>query len=172
MRVIHALLGISLLAAGCGDGSETPPNAAVADFEPPATQRPDPLPGQAQTTPLSAYLGRYPDEPVDGVGFFDRTEVATALDGAVTDPAVRRTIVRNTGPRTPIFRVGARIATWGCEAHECADRNWTLLIDPASGTGELCLHDGAEGSRWYAGGPPVTRPGDCPSERAAAERPA
>ena len=44
-------------------------------------------------------------------------------------------------------------------------RNWTLLVDPASGKGELCLHDGAGDSRWYAGGPPVTRPGDCPSER-------
>ena len=165
MRPILLALGCLLLAA-CGDGASTKSDAA-AGFEPPATQRPDPLPGQAQTTPLTAYVGRYPDDPVDGVNFFDRTEVATALDGAVTDAALRRAVVRNEGPRTPIFRVGARIATWGCEAHNCSDRNWTLLVDPASGKGELCLHDGGAGSRWYAGGPPVTRPGGCPSERPA-----
>lgn len=157
------LIAFALLAA-CGSAEPPAANAAAA-FVPPATQRPDPVPGQAQTTPLTAYVGHYPDEPVDGVGFLDRTEVATALDGAVTDAKLRRAIIHNAGPRTPIFRAGARIATWGCEAHDCADRNWTLLVDPASGKGEVCVHDGATGSRWYAGGPPVVRPGDCPSER-------
>jgi hypothetical protein len=170
MRIFPLALAGCLVMAGCG-GAETPSDTA-AGFEPPAPQRPDPIPGQAQTTPLTAYLGRYPDEPVDGVGFFDRTEVATALDGAVTDAALRRAVVRNQGPRTPIFRVGARIATWGCEAHNCDDRNWTLLVDPQSGKGELCLHEGGGGSRWYAGGPPVTRPGGCPSERPGQARPA
>ena len=97
MRSIPLVLGACLLIIGCGDGGETPHDTAAKSFEPPATQRPDPIPGQAQTTPLAAYVGRCPDEPVDGVNFYDRTGVATALDGAVTDAALRRAIVRSEG---------------------------------------------------------------------------
>lgn len=165
-----AVLVLACLAlAACG-GDETKPAAndtAAAGFVPPATQVPAPLPGQAHTTPLAGYVGHYPDEPVDGVGFFDRTEVATAIDGAVTDAKLRRTIVRNGGPRTPVFRVGARIASWGCEAHDCGDHNWTVLVDPATGRGEVCVHEGGR-TRWHAGGPPVMRSGDCPSDQAKA----
>lgn len=153
-----------LMLAGCGGGSKPVANdSAAAAFVPPATQAPRPLPGQAHTVPLGAYVGHYPDEPVDGVNFFDRTEVATALDGAVTDAGLRRAIVRSSGPRTPVFQVGRRIASWGCEAHDCSNHNWTVLVDPSTGTGEVCEHQGGR-SRWHQGGPPVTRSGDCPSE--------
>ena len=162
----YALIaGTCLMLAGCGGGDAAARNeAAPVAFEPPAIQRPTPIAGQAQTTPLTAYVGRYPDDPVDGVGFFDRTEVATALDGAVTDAKLRRAIIHNAGPRTPIFRVGSRVATWGCEANNCDNHNWTLLVDPASGKGEVCVQQGGQ-ARWHAGGPPVARPGGCPSER-------
>jgi hypothetical protein len=161
--VVLALACVSL--AGCGGSEGKPANdTAAADFVPPATQAPTPLPGQAHTRPLAAYVGHYPDEPVDGVDFFDRTEVATALDGAVTDAALRSAIVRNGGPRTPVFQVGNRIASWGCEAHDCAAHNWTVLIDPATGRGEVCVHEGGR-TLWRAGGPPEARPGDCPSEK-------
>jgi hypothetical protein len=165
MRSTLLALGACAVLAACG-GTDAPPanSAAAASFVPPAPQRPTPLPGQAHTVPLAGFVGHYPDEPVDGVNFFDRTEVATALDGAVTDAKLRRAIIHNTGPRTPIFRAGARIATWGCEAHNCGNHNWTLLIDPVSGKGEVCMFDGtSSGSRWYAGGPPVVRPGGCPA---------
>lgn len=163
MRSTLLILGACAILAACSDG-DAPANTAAANFVPPPMQRPSPLPGQGQTVPLTAYVGHYPNEPVDGVNFFDRTDVATALDGALTDATLRRAIVHNAGPRTPIFRVGARIATWGCEAHNCGIHNWTLLVDPASGKGEVCQHDGGTSSRWYAGGAPVTRPGDCPAE--------
>lgn len=165
---IAALVLASLPLVACGDRDRPDANAtAAAGFEPPATQAPAPLPGQAHTQPLAAYVGHYPDDPVDGVNFFDRTEVATALDQAVTDPALRRAVVRADGPRTPIFRAGNRVASWGCEAHNCGDHNWTLLVDPATGKGELCAHEGGR-TLWRAGGPPETRPGDCPSAAAGA----
>lgn len=159
----HAIAAACLLLAGCGGGKPDANAMAAADFEPPATQAPAPLPGQAHTQPLTAYVGHYPDEPVDGVNFFDRTEVATALDAAVTDAALRRAVVRSEGPRTPVFMAGNRVASWGCEAHNCGDHNWTLLIDPASGKGELCVHEGGR-TLWRAGGPPERRAQDCPSE--------
>ncbi len=161
---------VCLLLAGCGGGAEKAArnDAAAADFVPPATLSPTPLPGQAHVTPLAAYVGHYPDEPVDGVGFFDRTEVATALDGAVTDAGLRRAIIHSDGPRTPVFRVGSRIASWGCEAHDCGNHNWTLLVDPASGKGEVCVRQGGR-TLWHAGGPPVARGTDCPSEKPATQ---
>lgn len=160
----YALAALLLLSA-CGGGAEKAArnDAAAAAFEPPATQTPTPLPGQGHTTPLTAYVGHYPDDPVDGVNFFDRTEVATALDAAVTDAKLRRAVIHADGPRTPIFRAGNRIASWGCEAHNCGDHHWTLLVDPASGKGELCVREGGR-TMWHAGGPPVARAGDCPSE--------
>jgi hypothetical protein len=157
-----------MILSACGAADSPPSNSTAAGFVPPPTQAPSPVPGQAQTVPLTAYIGRYPDQPVDGVGFFDRTEVATALDGAVNDAALRRAIIHNAGPRTPIFQVGSRVATWGCAAHDCGNRNWTLLVDAASGKGEVCYQDGAiNRSRWYSGGTAVLRPGGCPPRPAS-----
>lgn len=172
MRKIMTLLACGLLA-GCGNRGDKADmgNQAVAQgFVPPAAQRATPLPGQVQTTPLTAYVGKNPNEAVDGVNFLDRTEVALALDDAVGDAAIRRSVRSGAGPRTPIFAAGRRIASWGCEQHDCADRNWTLLIDPTDGKGEVCYHDArltGAGSRWYAGGAPVARSQDCPSEATA-----
>ncbi|HVF92710.1 MAG TPA: hypothetical protein VM900_00195 [Sphingomonas sp.] len=155
-----------LLLAACGSGDDGAPAANTATgFVPPAVQAPAPLPGQAQSNPLSAYVGRYPGDPVDGVGFFDRTEVANALIAAVPDPGFRRTITNREATATPIFASNGRIGAHGCEPHNCSDNNWTFLVR-ANGTGGLaCHHQAADGanSRWYAGSnKPVVRPGDCP----------
>ena len=167
-------VGTALLLVACnrGEGSKDEmTNAAVASgFRPPDGQAAVPLPGQAHTTPLTAYVGHYPRDAVDGVSFYDRTEVATALNDAVGDPIIRRAIRSDAGPQTPIFAAGGRIGSWGCEAHDCGDHNWALLVDPATGKGEVCYHDTAVAggaARWYAGGASVTRPGDCPSGDAA-----
>ncbi|HEU0067032.1 MAG TPA: hypothetical protein VFQ57_07325 [Sphingomonas sp.] len=160
MRLPLSVLCGALLLAGCGKGDDADREAPAA-FVPPETQAPRPLPGQAQTIPLSAYVGHYPDEPIDGVGFYDRTDVSTALDAAVIDADLRRQIVRNVGPRIAVFRVGDRIASWGCRASDCGNSHWTVLID-AAGKAEVCLYKGSE-SRWYAGSAPVRRPGECPA---------
>ena len=171
--LIAALIATALLAACHKDPADAPGmgNIAVAHgFHPPETRPATPLPGQGQTTPLTAYIGHYPSDAVDGVGFFDRTEVATALNEAVIDPLVRRTIMNGRGPQTPIFASGASVASWGCEAHDCGDHNWTLFVDPATKKGMACYHEAVMGDRshWYAGAAPVTKSGSCPSGDGAA----
>lgn len=167
MRVI-ATVAMALLLAACGKGG-TKANADAAavahGFTPPPSQRATPIPGQTQTTPLRAYIGHYPKDAVDGVAFYDRTEVALALDDAVGDAVVRRMVRADAGPQTPIFAQDQRIAAWGCEAHDCGDHNWAFLLDPKTGKGELCYHDASAAmpTRWYAGGAPRARAGDCPS---------
>ena len=97
----------------------------------------------------------------------NRTEVAGGLLAVVDDARLRSLIRGRSGPQTPIFQRGRRIASWGCEAHNCSDHNWMVAIDPAGGTAQACYHDAGtmrDQSRWYADGAPVLRPGACPSE--------
>ncbi|WP_242096547.1 hypothetical protein [Sphingomonas sp. CROZ-RG-20F-R02-07] len=176
---LTGLLVAALALSACHKSTEDTAaagNAAVAaGFVPPEVKPATPLPGQTQTTPITAYVGHYPSDAVDGVAFFDRTEVASALNGAVIDPKVRRIIVNGGGPQTPIFADRGRIASWGCEAHDCGDHDWTLFVDPKTRKGEACYHDAATmgaTSRWYAGAAPATRAGDCPSGDGAPRDPA
>ena len=164
MRLI--LLGTALLLAGCG---QKPADTAVAasNYTPPATQLPKPIAGQAQTTPLTAYVGKYPHDAVGGVDFYDRTDVANGLIAAVGDADLRTRIRGRSGPETPIFKRGKQVAAWGCEEHNCGDRNWTVLVDPNGGKTEVCYHDTeqtGDRSRWYSGAAPTLRPGACPTE--------
>ncbi|MGA1799653.1 hypothetical protein VH567_12845 [Sphingomonas sp. 4RDLI-65] len=161
-----ALLAIPLLS-GCGRNDDPVNAVAARSYKPPETRAPTPIPGQAQTTPITAYVGKYPHDAVDGVDFFDRTDVAAGLVAAVGDPKLRQTIRGRSGPATPIFTVGDRVAAWGCEQHNCGDHNWTVLVDAKRGKTEVCHHDAATmGARsdWYDGDAPVRRDAPCPSE--------
>lgn len=164
MRLVMMVAGLALLA-GCGKPAEAPAGNAAA-FVPPAVQAPDPLPGQAQSNPLSRYVGKYPSDALDGVGFFDRTEVANALIAAVPEEKLRRTIVSREATQTPIFARDGRIGAHGCQPHDCGDDNWTFLITDSGASGIACRHELGDGknSRWYSGSAkPAIRPGDCPA---------
>ena len=168
MRVLF--LTPLLLLAGCGSQTDkTADNAAAAGFVPPPTQAPTPIPGQAHSNPITAYVGKYPTDAVDGVGFYDRTEVSRALNDAVGDDAVRRRFLARDAVTVPIFAMrDGRVAAHGCEPHNCADANWTFVVAADGSRGEACYHDAADmgaTSRWYAANAaPKSRPGDCPQE--------
>lgn len=157
-----------LLLAACGGNTDTPPdNNAAAGFVPPPTQPPKPLPGQEHSNPITAYVGKYPTDTVDGVGFYDRTEVSRALIDAVGDDAVRRRFTTRDAVTIPIWSTkDGRIAAHGCEPHNCGDADWTFIVAQDGTRGEACYHDAASmgaTSRWYAAGTaPKSRPGDCP----------
>jgi hypothetical protein len=80
-----ALLAAPLLVGGCGRNDDPTKTASPSGFVPPETRAPKPIAGQAQTTPITAYIGKYPHDAVGGVDFFDRTDVATGLVNAVGD---------------------------------------------------------------------------------------
>lgn len=158
-----------LLLAACGSQSGKPADNAAAAFVPPPTQAPTPLPGQAHTNPLTAYVGKYSTDAVDGVGFYDRTEVANALTDAVGDAAVRRRFTSRDAVTVPIFATrDGRVAAHGCQPHDCAATNWTFVVASDGSRAEACYHDAetmAGTSRWYAANAaPKSRPGDCPQE--------
>ena len=169
MRAI-AMVALPILAAGlggCTKKDDPTDTLAASNFTPPQTRAPTPLPGQAQTNPLTAYIGKYPHDAVGGVDFYDRTDVASGLVTAVGDAKLREMIRGRSGPATPVFKMGERVAAWGCEEHNCGDHNWTVIVDSKAGKTQVCYHDAAKmGTRsdWYDGAAPVRRAETCPSE--------
>lgn len=167
MRQILLIAPLILAACGspAGHGNDQATAAAAAQFKPPPVQVPDPIPGQAHTNPITAYVGKYPNDAVDGVTFYDRTEVANMLVSAVPDARLRRLFTGRDATAVPIFMIGGRIAAHACEPHDCGNHNWTFFIKPDASAAMACHHDATMGdtSRWYAGGAPVTRSGTCPS---------
>lgn len=156
-----------LALAACGGGVPDANEAAPAAFVPPVTQAPDPVAGQRNTTPLTAYVGRYPRDAVDGVSFFDRTEVANILVDTVPDADLRATMIGREAVQTPIFRSGSRVAAHGCEPRNCADHHWTVLV-AANGNADaaaVCHHDAEtmrDASQWTTRRGSERRPGGCP----------
>lgn len=166
----RVLLCATLCAAlsACGhEGDKTAADGNAHGFVPPAPVAVKPLPGQASLTSLDAYIGRLPRDAVDGVMFYDRTDVATALVATVKDERVRHEFREGSGPPRPIFERGNGVAIWACSAQQCDGHNWMFAIDRDSGKGEACYHDAATmgaTSHWYRGAvKPLVRPGACPS---------
>lgn len=168
LTVLLALMPLVMVTA-CGKGDDGTKSAtAPGGFTPPSPQPPKPIAGQANGTPLTAYVGHYPADAVDGVGFFDRTEVSSALIAAVPDAKIRHLVTGRSGPQTPIFTgADGRIASWGCEQHNCGDHNWTFVLDAKAAKAALCYHDGGTDSRWFEGARVTRKLGDCPSEKPA-----
>ena len=159
-----AMIALSLAACGASDEAGDP---SPGNFVPPVTQAPTPLPGQRQSTPLTRYVGHYPRDAVDGVGFYDRSEVANLLVDLVPEEEVRRLMTGRDATTVPIVRSGSRIAAHGCEAHNCADHNWTLAVAMNGNfdDGAVCYHEAAtmgQASRWTTRAGTERRPGDCP----------
>ncbi len=170
MKRIAAMVAGVALIAGCkpADDSRAKEEAVAASgFTPPVTQAPRPVPGQANATPLTAYIGHDPRDAVEGVSFFDRTEVANALIDIVPEAELRHEITGRDVTSVPVFRLGSRIAAHGCAPHDCADRHWTVFIS-ADGNIEkatACYHDAAtmgNTSRWSTRADTKMRPGSCP----------
>jgi hypothetical protein len=167
MRLICLTPLLLLAACGSGGTKTAPADNAAADFVPPPTQSPTPIPGQEHSNPITAYVGKYPGDAVDGVGFYDRTEVSHALIDAVGDDKVRRRFTTRDQVSIPIWQTkDGRIAAHGCESHNCSDADWTFVLAADGTRGQACYHDAVtmgQSSRWYvAGAAPQMRPGDCP----------
>lgn len=155
-----------LLLGACGGKAEGDAAANGATFVPPPVVPANALPGLAPDTPVTAYIGHYPNDPVGGVLFFDRTDVSEALLDAVRDSTLRAQFRESRGPEKPIFAHGDSVAAAGCTPQDCSGRSWAFLFDPATGVGEACYRDAAAmpaSSRWLVHGTASTRAGPCPS---------
>ena len=116
--------------------------------------------------PLSAYVGHMPWDAVNGATFLTDPQVRAAVEAAIPDAAVRRWVLEGDGPSNPIAMRDGRLLATGCERHNCGPHNWSILIDPAGTTAEVCYARNTVGDRgmWsVAGRPAEERPGACPT---------
>ena len=128
----------------------------------------DPPPLASAQGDLSVYAGKYPTEPVDGVSFLHHPRVRAAVEAAVPTAWIRTLIPDREAQQTPIALRGGRLISWGCEPRNCNDHEWTILIDTAGTSVEICYRVGERmgtRSRWFrTGGPPELRPVEgCPA---------
>lgn len=145
-----------LAAAASDAGNDAAANAA-APASPPAAGL------------LSAYVGKYPFDKVEGRTFLDQPSVKAAVAATVGDAGVRKFVFTSNGPNAPIVLKDGRLLAWGCEAHNCGYHNWTIAITPDGGDAQVCFYhndESAEGaSTWYLpGGRTEKRAGNCPSD--------
>ncbi|ATI82435.1 hypothetical protein [Sphingobium yanoikuyae] len=114
---------------------------------------------------FSQYVGKYPFDKVGAHSWSDDPAVVAAVKAAVADKAVRKWVLEEGGPASPIATVDGKIAAWSCETHNCGPHQWLTLVDPASGTAEVCYYDeavDAQSTRWFKAGQEEKRPGQCP----------
>ncbi|MBY8828468.1 hypothetical protein [Hephaestia mangrovi] len=163
LGVIAALAGLALLAACHAPRTDnrispTPEANRVA-----APHSPD----AGAFATLSAYVGHYPFDKVNGTSFLDQPSVIAAVDRLVSDGRIRALVLGGDGPGTPVAPQAGKLIAWGCETHNCGDHDWTVSIAPDGSDPSVCYHDAATmraRSRWYLAPDRVEmRDGDCPS---------
>ena len=117
---------------------------------------------------LSAYVGKYPFDKVDGVTWADQPMVQAGIRKSVTDAAARKAILQWPGPSSPIELIDGKVSAWGCEQHNCGPHQWLVMVDPASGATDVCYYDeskSADSARWFlASGKEESRKGNCQKE--------
>lgn len=167
MTITRSLVLAVSLALAAGVSACDAPRSGTGNEAAATSEASTPIP--VRPLLLTAYVGRYPGDPVDGVTFRDAPEVRAGVERTLgADVAVRDWVLGASGPNTPVFVKDGKVQSWGCEAHNCSDRNWTVQIDQISGDADICYHEAAMGenkARWYlADGTHAMRDGACPSE--------
>jgi hypothetical protein len=124
----------------------------------------------AKAPPVSAYVGKYPYEKVQGVTFLKNPTVVAAVKKTALPKSVGKWVLSLDTTQVPIAKISGKIVSHACEPHNCGDHQWAILIDPASGAADVCYHNppdtGEAKSRWYLStGKNELRDGsECPSE--------
>jgi hypothetical protein len=171
MGQTSVLLLACLLAAGCSGTQKTPENVATDNGVEKEASNATANNATAPADPLAAYVGKYPFDKVDGKTFYEQPVVKAAVAKAVADKEIAALVGKaGDGPAGPIALIDGKVSAWACEAHNCGDHQWTIMVDGAAGTARVCYHDAEtmqDQSRWYDGaGGSAMKAGECPSEDA------
>lgn len=175
-----AILAAALIGlAACAQADDQQRNAAepvanAAEAKAPETPGNAAAPKAAapRATDLSAYVGKYPYDVVNGHRFFDNPVIKSAIAAAVPDRKQAEGVRTGEGVNVPIVKVNGRIIAWG-GAQRAEDRyNWAVVIAPDGSKPEICIYDGVgydddfQSSQWFEPGQPsIMKQGKCPSSR-------
>lgn len=167
--VSTGIAAMLLMLAGCGGGKDGAENAAGNEAANEAANMagaPASNAGvAAPASDFSRYVGKYPFDKVGGHSWNDDPAVIAAITAAIPDAKVRDWVLEGEGPASPIAQFDGRILAWACEAHNCGPHNWTTILDPRTGTAEVCYYeedaDPAK-RRWFSQGKEQARTDPCP----------
>lgn len=114
---------------------------------------------------LDGYIGKYPFDPVEGVGFLAHPTVVERVRRAIPDRFVADHILKPQ-VSTPVEFANGVIFAQSCEKGACERQNWAVLVPRAAAGAWVCYHNddltGGDG-RWFAGGKLVDKSGSrCP----------
>lgn len=172
--------------AGTPDASESMPgedaeaeetDSAASKTSEETTEADDAAASPAETAPaasktdasgLSAYVGKWPFDEVNGLSWNEHPAVRAGVRKTVSDAAARDAVLNQPGPSAEITTYAGKVASWSCQVHNCGDHQWMVMVDPKSGATDVCYYNAAvaaDQSRWFlAGGTVDTRPGNCTVE--------
>lgn len=121
---------LALLAACGGDASEAAQTSDTAQAAAPAAA---PAGGS-----LSAYVGKWPFDQVNGYTWNQNPTVRAAVARTVTDQAARDAILTVDGPSSAIVMKGGKVTAWGCQQHDCGAHQWLVQITPDGSAADIC----------------------------------
>lgn len=165
-----ALFGATLLLSACGSAKDAAPDTSDESQGATATaSETKAAPTPANDAPnLSAYVGKYPFDEVEGVAFKNHPAVQAGIAKTVTNERIRTAITTVQGPSAPIAMVDGKVAAWSCQQHNCGEHQWAILIDPATGATDVCYQNDpamVSETRWFlANGTDEKRKGSCSIE--------
>lgn len=118
---------------------------------------------------LSAYIGKYPADEVNGIRFMDNPIVRTALIGAMGSDG-KLGLFGKFHVEVPIVVANDVLRIHACEAGNCGN-GYTILMARDGSSAQVCFQDsGGRGdgrAYWYVDGMLTDRLDDCPDGAAA-----
>lgn len=170
LPLIFAILALNAAGAACAQADEKqdpkPQSAVVA--QPKAAV--DPVARQdAAPPPLSAYIGKYPFDEVQGVTFFQHPVVRAAIVASGVDRDIQRVLVFDDTVVGPITETKGRLLVHGYDPVGAGVVNWAILLVADGSKAAVCYSQGVEkdvrGADWYFEGQlAFTLYDPCPSE--------
>ncbi|MBO9519548.1 MAG: hypothetical protein J7493_15915 [Porphyrobacter sp.] len=113
-------------------------------------------PARKAAPPLSAYVGKYNFDKVQGVRFLDHPLVRAAINAAVPPGEVRDQMYVTRATFSPIIKVGNDRLYSRAFAGPGSDENWGILIAMDGSKAAVCYSSGVipdvQGADWYADG--------------------
>ena len=138
MKRLVAAAAFAVLASACTAAESEAPAAPAAVAESAAASSAQPA-APAQTAPaLSAYVGKYPFDEVDGIAFIDHPAVRLALESSGA-PAEALALARDRDQVVvPIFRTETALVATGYDPRTGGSINWNLAITPDGEHAVVC----------------------------------
>jgi len=159
LRTTCAALGAFALAAtlaACSQAEDAERVDAASASAPAVSSAPVATAAAAkdgEAPPLSAYIGKHPTEPIQGVTFFQHPAVRAAIVASGADRDIQKAIVFDDNVVGVVMETRGRLLLHGYDPAGAGSTNWAILMIPDGSKAAVCYSTGIEGyekgADWY-----------------------